>query len=448
MQVPSRTPSVRKRPPLSDYDPILGPTLTARMAWPSALHIALAVALRGLDAGIPPASIYAWLRLRTRSDQRFARIMASPRIFHHLVITKARAKRSSASSLPARRRDAVRVARRLVGLVSTACASSVTETGKRIFWDLDGRRVSASRIIDARQCLAIVGLALIDSILDEGRDTVLISGPWLAVQMGVGERKARGALRTCMVLGWVRQVSKRAGSSGRYDLGKKVTRWPSQEARRFAADHPFTVEALVERHAADDPLAEVIACAAHPAVSYDLGVKPWLSAVSMEAGTPLSHLGLARGVRPAQRDWVTALAPTFTDRPEATLVEALDAHAEVSGARGRHYAAESARRQAAVERKAETEAHRAAKKALYAWLPYLLGAHPVPAAGDPNASDWARTVRDAVAAAGVLDAVRPDLAKALAKRLVAGGHQPDNATVIGRKIAGLNVKAVTAGEAA
>lgn len=427
----------RSRPPLSTYDPILGPTLAARIAWPSALDIALAVALRGLDAGIAPGAIYSWLSLRTRTDNRFAAITSSPRRFSSLVITPARAKRAASSRPAGRRAEAVHVARRCLGLLCTPAPTSITDTGQRIVWTLDGRRVPFPRLVDARQALAIVGLALIESILDEGRDTVLVSGAWLAVQMGVDDRKARSALRTCVDLGWVRLVTKRAGSSGRYDLGKRNARWLSQEARTFAYNHPFSVEAFVERTPSADPLAEVITAVAHPAVSYHLRVKPWLAGVSMEAGTPLTHLGLARGVKAAQTAWLNALAPGFTDRPEATLAEALDAHATATGADVRAQGAEAARRRAAEIRRAEAEAHRKAKKALHAWLPDVLAKRPIPKPGDVTAADWARAVTGEIESVGLPDIVRGDLVRSLAKHLVGAGHDADRARVIARRLAGL-----------
>lgn len=83
--------------PLYTHDRILGPVLTAHASQPPRL-VALAVTCRALDAGITR------LWLRSRGGQRLANVTATPRAFQP-VLTAARRKVASASSLPARRAE-------------------------------------------------------------------------------------------------------------------------------------------------------------------------------------------------------------------------------------------------------------------------------------------------------------------------------------------------------
>ena len=434
-QIPQ--PSTRKYRPLSEYDPILGPTLAVRADWP-VRDAALAVACRGLDASvkIPPAAIRLWLR--SRGGDRFESITSLSRSFQLRVVSRARAKVSSASSLPARRREAWHVASRLVGILITEAPTHVAGTGKRVIFTLDGRRVPAPRLVDARHALAIVGLALIDSCLDEGRDTVLVSGSWLAVRMGVGERKARAALHTCVDLGWLRLVSKRAGSSGRYDLGTHKAKWPTPAARAAARDYPFTLDALVERTPSADALAEVVTAAAHHAVSHGLHTKAWLVGLAMQTGISPTRLGLARGVTTAKQAWLSALTAAFAERPESTLLEALDDHATTTGADVRARAAEAARRAAADQRQADIEQHRKHKAVLHQrLLPHLREQLPLPPVGDTSAQVAWVEVMTAEVAGAVPDDIRSALATALTRDMKTAGYRDEVATRVPRHIAGL-----------
>lgn len=413
----------RKHPPLATHNAVLGPTLARHADNPSAFRVALAVTCRGLDADIAPQAIRLWLR--SRGGDRFASVTSTPRSFQP-VLARARAKVASVSSSSARRGEAVAVARRLVGSLLTEVPASA--------------KVSAHRQALARHALAVVGVALLDSIREKGWDTVMVSGPWLAVQMGVEERTARAALRTCVELRWLRVVQKRKGSAWRYDMPRLSA------ARGETADNfTFAVDALVENDPTLDPVAEMIALASHPAFGYGLGSKTWLVALADAAELDAARFGVGKRMVPVlRRDWLAALVTHTPDAEgDTTLPEVLDSYAETTGAKGRWSVAETARREAAEARRLDTVAARERKTKVHTALDRLLTVHrlPKPDARVEHLQAWVRKMAETIAANGLPDEVRPLLAKALAGRMTRAGYEPEAAARVAEYITAGSVTA-------
>lgn len=370
---------VRRRLAPVDLDPILGPVLNARRNDP-VRTVAHAVACRGRDASISasPTAIRLWLRFR--GGPRFEAITSSYRSFAP-TIRAADTKVSSASLLSARRRERLAVARRLVGhLLSPAPEDST---------------VSGRRVIRARHCLAVIALELLRSIDEQGYDTALVNARWLAVQMGCERRAAGAALRDAVALGWVRVVTRRPGGSVRVDLRRLAA-----AANSLAWAYAESVDALVDGRPETDPLAEVIAAAAHPAITYrppvssvrgdttPNGGRLWLAAVLATGNQGIEPVTLGLPVRAARAElktWMALLDDGGYADERVALRQALDQVATTTSAWQRRADAETARQAASDLRTTQVLAARESKAKAAKGLGRLLAAHPAPAGTAPVA---------------------------------------------------------------
>jgi transposase len=145
-------------------------------------------------------------------------------------------------------------------------------------------------------------------------------------------------------LGWVRRVGQR-GSALKFKL-TKFTGPQGDELRDRALLHGAAIDALASMHYDEDPLAELIATAGHSAWNYArarrspaseelvqiLGSRAWVAAVHHYATLPADEgLGLPKAPLARAKRQVAGELPAVFDRNE-NLLEALDAHARVSGA--------------------------------------------------------------------------------------------------------------------
>lgn len=425
------TTTVRDRRPFSDYDPILGPVLKTH-ATSKPRIAALAVTCRALSVGIAPGIARLWLR--SRGGDRFDTITASPRSYQS-VLTAARRKARAVHSLPARRRERVAAARRLVGFL---LAPRPAET-----------RVSPHRTAIARHALAIIGLEILESIETKGFTTALMPSARLSVEMGVEQPVAKSALKACIELGWLRIVSQKPGGSGRYALARLP-----KHCGVIADDFTFTVDALISGPPHGDRVAEVIAVAADAAVGYDLNSKCWLAgliyAVESHVSDQIVPVGSAhdlnvpvKTIKALRRKWCSALTKNATHGHEP-IAELLDRHAKATGADARKVDAETARRVAAAARKALTEARRDRKTKAYRALDRLLADAPIPRADSRREKvvAWGEDLRARIAENNLPVDFRRVLAKALEGRMARAGFEPDKAQVAAQVIVGVERKEV------
>lgn len=439
-------PAATKRPDVAflDAQRVLKRLIEERRDRP-AREVVNAVCSRGVALGYPPRLVRRVLLAADRSRYAFA--VRSDAAFKPLW-RAARANDRALSSPAGRAEEARRLARRLVGTLLSSAPDLARREGEpdAVLDAVTGqmvpappRRLSASAEARARQAMVVVGLALIDSIHDEQRGTVMVSAGWLGVQTGVGRLAAAKTLRDCLAVGWLRRLDSRPGNAGRYDLGAKNRAW-RPEVLAAADVHSLAVAALVARAPEVNPLAEVIAIAGHPGVAWshdpadrtDIGMlRPWLTAIATEARIDATVLGLSpRKAKEHQRAWLAVLSA------HGAVREDLDAHARNTGAVQRAREAEDARRVRATERAAAIGRNRRAGIGMHA----LLADDPVPAPDAERAvlDAWLVGLHQAAAASGMPADLAPHLAERLAAQMRAAGHPAAAAKKAAAWVAGLD----------
>ena len=263
----------------------------------------------------------------------------------------------------------LQVARRMVARITTPIVAGTT---------------SYQREIRARAAIAIIGLQQIEL----GYESIVVSGTWLGSRLGVTRSTATQILKTLEKdLGWIRRVGQR-GSALKWKL-TKFSGPQRDELRDRSLLHGSAVDALASQSYADDPLAELIASAAHPAWNYSrvrkspeseevvtiLGARAWVSAIHFYASLPMSDgLGLPRAALSKLQKQVAGELPAVFDA-RIPLLAALDTHALASGALVYHAERDAlAAADAAIDRARIAEfrivnsARHAARKALAAAL--------------------------------------------------------------------------------
>lgn len=388
------TRSTRPRPRVAVHDDTLRPPYASHRG-DTPRNIVLAVLCKAYASEITRTDARAWLQTQDNLD---VRALARDAAKFHRLYKAAVAKVERSSDPVARRREAEAIAKILVGHLLSPVPP--------------GRGVTKRSEPLARQTLAVVGTRLLRLHRERGFDSALVSAAWLAVRLGVGRDTAARALRTCVQAGWLRQRGTGRNRAGKY----KIRRLPALSTP-VSWEHYDAVDALVDP-AAYDPVAETILVADHPAVGYDLGVRPWLVGLADEAGVNPADLGLARQTAPGyRRTWVAVIAATA--RETDSLLDALTLHAERTGADVAARNVERARREAAKDRVSDIEQARARKTQVHEALDLMLADHPIPArtAPAPERDAWINALAATFASSGLPYTHRTVFAKALSKRM-------------------------------
>lgn len=334
---------------LDQLDPILGPT--------SAVHITsapqatvLAILAKGHRHQIPTKLMRAWIKSRIASRPEVVQISQS-NAWSGLVRASSDWLRSqderSSSSL------AAAVARR--GLAR--CLAEINFGDTKMAKPLGGHKQ-----VVARHTAAVLALEAISNAW-QGKETVIVTHPWLAVQRGVKRLAAQTHFKMLVDMGWVKVVAGgRAGVPSRI----RFTRLPAAVGRVVEGDERYAqvgeIAALTE---AENFIAAVFRSAAHPAWGYSdvLSSAHWLTLLADAADVDPVSLGVNRNKVASVRKQLVALLGEPAERDAASFMEALDKHAIEVGAFQAFESAEEARRVAAEERRLEVMATREAKRA-------------------------------------------------------------------------------------
>lgn len=403
---------------LATLDPVLGPATA--LADPTPTRVVLAALCRGLDESvrIPPRTIRLWLRSR-RPDTRS--VTDTPASWHRLVrAARDRVGPGGSSSPEARVELQLQLARRLYGHLMSPCPG-----------------VSVQRAISARGALAVVGVRLLHHAHEKGWDSLLVTGPWLAVQMGVSRPTAEAALRTAVDAGWLRIVKKQRGGARTVRLARL-----GQEARGVAWSLYDEVEEAADHQSHGDTNAslatQLLFAADHPLWGYAEKDLDRPSAPIIGRATWLIALADALGVDPAARFGLTPRAISHhrrhvdrlgLGRGPGRVVDRLDAWAEQTGAMDRYRTAEEARRRAADERRAAVRTEREARQGARAVLEPVLAEYRIPEPEQPRdeLAAWASGLAGALREVHLGD---PDVvAGELARRLSRAGFETQARTV-------------------
>lgn len=242
----------------------------------------------------------------------------------------------------ARDAAAVSVARKLVGhlLVGTG------QTHPR----LTARQTAATRM-----ALAIVAGRELDEARSKGWKGVVMSGPWLALELGAGSpQTGKSTLDRLTDLGWLTKSHK--AKNGRAYV-YKTRNLPGFLSDQF--DHAETVNALTTGLRGHDLLADLIldvraAAWAHGDGAPGSGV--WAYAVEQTSGT---DLGLSRVARGHARAWLDEHGLGVDDLP----IWVAENSGTGSAAQLAKEEAEAARETKAAELVSMTEKHRARVRA-------------------------------------------------------------------------------------
>lgn len=408
---------------LATLDPVLGPATA--LANPTPTRVVLAALCRGLDesARVPPRTIRLWLRSR-RPDTRD--VIDSAPAWHRLVrAARGRVGPGGSSSPEARAELQLQLARRLLGhLIGSPCLDDV----------------STARATSARGALAVIGVGLLRHAHEKGWDSLLVTGPWLAVQMGVSRPTAEAALRTAVDAGWLRIVKRQKGGARTVRLARlgqeaRGTAWSLYDEVEEAADH----QSHGDTTDPDVSLAvQLLFTADHPVWGYSEKDPDLRSAPIIGRATWLIALADALGVDPAARFGFTPRAISHhrrhvdrlgLDGPGERVVDRLDEWAERTGAMDRYRAAEEARRAAADERRAAVRTEREKRANARAVLEPVLAVHRIP---EPE-QDRSELAAWASGLAGALREVHLDdpevVAAELARRLSRAGFETQARTV-------------------
>lgn len=337
--------------PLEAFDPLLGP-LSKAHSQSGEQQVCLALLARAQRESNPPKMVRTWIRSRLKASRPDVVKVADSPLWSHLVQASEswlRLQNLDSSSLPPR------AARR--GLARVLAENSKdTKTLTK-----SGKEVSALRIVRARHAAAVLCLEAI-RVGHAGKDTVIASDPWLAVQRNL-DRGVAGSTRRLMTdLGWLRLV---AGGRPGFPARMRFTKLPASVGKAVEGDRMYeTIGQIASQEEPTDLVAALFRSAAHPAWSYspELGTLRWLIALADAAGVDPVGLGVTARRIPPVRKQLVALLGELAERDAETLTEILDEHAIEVGAFQAYEAAEEARRAAAEERRLEVMATREAKR--------------------------------------------------------------------------------------
>ena len=356
--------------PALDLNSVLYPALRSKHGATAPTAVLLRIIVAGLTAEppIPASVIRRWLAAHALAEPLVQAAAANPARWFKLL-QAARVHIATVHSPAGVANLKLQVARRMVARITTPIVPG-TATGQQQ--------------IRARAALAVIGLNQIEL----GYESILVSGTWLGSRLGVSRPMATGILKTLEKdLGWIRRVGQRGSA-----LKWKLTRFAGpqrDELRDRSLLHGSAVDALSSMNYSDDPLAELIASAAHPAWNYSrvrrspdseevvaiLGSRAWVAAVHHYAALPVGEgLGLPKSALGKLQRQVAGELPAVFDA-RVPLLAALDAHALASGAlvyRAERdalaAAAAAVDRQRIAEFRVVSAARHAARKALAAVL--------------------------------------------------------------------------------
>lgn len=380
-------------PALHEAYQALTPVLANTAGRPAHTRV-FAVLTRALALGIPPR--YARTVITTRRDDALTAITSDTVRWHrHVSAARQKHKATTTSEAPALR---LAIARRTI---TRALAPTPTPLPARTSTTL-------------RTGILTLGVHLLLNATNRGWDTLLVSGPWLAVELGVQPAAARTVLGRLTAERWLTQTQKRKGGAGVYKaarLPRDLTDW-SYEWYDLVEEVAETVTATDRQRAS--VAAQLILSAAHPAWGYtpaprDPSVKRQPPGFSHT--TLLVLLADQVGIDPVERFGIAARTVKVHRRLGAELIgldgdtentpdapvdvwARLDYLADRVGARAAKHTAEEERRRAAEERKREVERVRAERAAVRGYLnPVLKVCGPIPS--DPQAAvEWADLFTD------------------------------------------------------
>lgn len=406
---------------LATLDPVLGPATA--LANPTPTRVALAALCRGLDGSvrIPPRTIRTWLRSR-RPDTRT--VTDTPASWHRLVRAARDRVGPGGSSSPAARVELqLQLARRLYGHLMSPCPG-----------------VSVQRATSARGALAVVGVGLLRHAHEKGWDSLLVTGPWLAVQMGVSRPTAEAALRTAVDAGWLRIVKKQRGGARTVRLARL-----GHEARGVAWSLYDEVEEVADHLSHGDTNASLATqltfVADHPVWGYSekdadrpsapiIGRATWLIALADALNVDPARFGFTPRAISHHRRHVLRLGLGGPGR----VVDRLDEWAERTGAMDRYRAREEARRRAADERRAAVRTERERRRGARAVLEPVLAEHRIPEPEQPRdeLASWASGLARALQGVHLGD--RGVVAGELARRMTRAGFERDRSRTVAETI--------------
>lgn len=334
---------------LDQLDPILGPTSAAHITSAPQATV-LAILAKGHRHQISAKLMRAWIKSRIASRPDVVQISQS-NAWSGLVRASSGWLRSqderSSSSL------AAAVARR--GLAR--CLAEINFGDTKMAKPLGGHKQ-----VVARHTAAVLALEAINNAW-QGKETVIVSHPWLAVKRGVKRLAAQTHFKMLVEMGWIKVVAGgRAGVPSRI----RFARLPAAVGQVVEGDERYAqvgeIAALAE---AENYVAAIYRSAAHPAWSYSPEVSSahWLTLLADAAGVDSVSLGVNKNRLASIRKQLVALLGEPDERDAMSLMEAFDDHAIDAGAFQAYEAAEEARRAAAEERRQEVMATREAKRA-------------------------------------------------------------------------------------
>lgn len=378
---------------LKDYDTLLNPTFN-RLLGPSLDSSPATVCLSLIVlAGVANASdVRTWLHVRASKDLKIIKFIDSS-AWQRLIASSSR----YLSKTP----DA-----HLELLISRVIGRFLTS------------HPGAPRVLPAKEqkmkiALVAIALRLIESIrAPEPRDSVLLSAPALAVDLGTTRVTAHKLIHDMVDHGYLNRVSSRPGSASRFRI-PATTRTERITLNKLDSD---VYESLRDSLLNQGLLGQVN----HPAFGYtEAGHKPWLMAVSMLAESAPASVGLRR------RQDVPTLRVTVEDMELLTsdshvLVEGLAAWSALFGGDEKYAAALEKREQEIESRRAEIGVAKTATTKARAGLDALtdsLGGIPSGRSPRSYLEAWAAKMNQAIAAALADFPTDPLLAPAIAKEL-------------------------------
>lgn len=237
--------------------------------------------------------------------------------------------------------------------------------------------------------LVAIALRLIESLrAPEPRDSILLSAPALAVDLGITRVTAHKLIHDMVDHGYLNRVSSRPGSASRFRIPA------TNKAERITLNglDSDVYESLRNSLLNRGLLAQVI----HPAFGYtEAGHKPWLMAVSMLAGTGPESVGLRRRQDvPKLRIAVEDMRLLTSDLDQ--LAEGLTDWSALFGGDEKYAAAlekreleiESRRAEIGVAKAAASDARESAAEKLD-WMEKTVGRMPSGRSKQPTLQAWA-----------------------------------------------------------
>jgi len=334
---------------IDQLDPILGPTSAAHTTSAPQATV-LAILAKGHRHHIPAKLMRAWIKSRLASRPEVVQVSQS-NAWSGLVRASSDWLRSqderSSSSL------AAAVARR--GLARCLAESNFEDTKTR-------KTLGGHKQVVARHTAAVLALEAISNAW-QGKETVIVSHPWLAVKRGVKRLAAQTHFKMLVEMGWIKVVAGgRAGVPSRI----RFARLPAVVGAVVEGDERYAqVGEIASLDEPENLVAAVFRSAAHPAWSYspELSAAHWLTLLADAAGVDPISLGVNKTRVASIRKQLVGLLGEPDERDATLLMETLDEHAIEVGAFQAYEAAEEARRAAAEERRLEVMATREAKRA-------------------------------------------------------------------------------------